>query len=273
MEAVRKLLDKVSVEQVKSELLKTAFGNNDTFLARLDPRTLIIWYLFFAIAPWFIFNEWILLGLFAFMVTTTAMSRVSPFIIFILCMGLLSQAGYLFLFSLFFNGNLESAYPLLVLTLKLSIISLSSITVFSSMDPEKFSDGLLSFGVPGHVSFSIAYSYRILPTLLEEYHHVFLSFRLRGRAPARPGLFYWRYITHFLKISVLSFYPLILSTAKKARTTVEALETRGFPYAFKRPEVIRLKLAYLAIGPRDYIFIAGSVVYVAFVFWAGRMLT
>ena len=271
MDYARKLFDKISVEQVKIELLNTAYGNGHTFLAKLDPRTLFTWYLFFGIAPWFIHNQTILFGLFIFLVCTTVIARVSPLIIFILCLGLISQAGYFIIVSWFFGGNLEVILPLIKLTLKLSVISLASITVFCSMDPEKLSDGLLSIGVPGQVSFSIAYGYRMLPSLLEEYHHVFLSFRLRGKAPDRHGFLYWRTIVYLCKIAVLSFYPLILSTAKRARTTVEALETKGFSYAFTKPEVKKIKLAHLSLRFRDYAFICFSVFYVVLVFLVGHL--
>ncbi|MFT8322815.1 MAG: energy-coupling factor transporter transmembrane component T [Bacillus sp. (in: firmicutes)] len=266
MEYTRKLSEKLSVEQVKIELLNTAYGNENTFLAKLDPRTLFIWYLFFGIVPWFIHSPTILIGLFAFMVLTTFMSRVSLLILMILCLGLLGQGGYLLIASWFFGGNLQAILPLLMLTLKLSIISLASITVFCSMDPEKLSNGLLKIGMPGQVSFSIAYGYRMLPSLLEEYHHVFLSFRLRGKAPEKHGILYWRSIIYFSKIAVLSFYPLLLSTAKRARTTVEALETKGSFYAFNRPEVKKIKLAHLSFKPRDYLFLTISVLYIISLF-------
>ncbi|KAB7664920.1 energy-coupling factor transporter transmembrane component T family protein [Bacillus sp. B1-b2] len=262
MELTKKFVEKLSVEQVKIELLNTAYGNNETFLARLDPRTLFIWYIYFGIAPWFIHHVGILIGLFAFMVITTFMSKVTPLVIIILCLGLLGQGGYLLIASWFFGGDITVIIPLLILTLKLSIISLASITVFCSMDPEKLSNGLLKIGVPGQVSFSIAYGYRMLPSLLEEYHHVFLSFRLRGKAPEKHGILYWRTITYFAKIAVLSFYPLLLSTAKRARTTVEALETKGSFYAFTRPEVKRIKLAHLTFKKKDYFFLVISAVYV-----------
>jgi len=266
MEQVRKLLDKISVEQIKIELLNTAYGNANTLMARLDPRTLFIWYLFFGIAPWFIHHEPILLGMFVFMVVTTIMSRISPLILFILCMGLLSQAGYMLVASWFFGGNWDTVMPLVMLTLKLSVISLASVTAFCAMDPEKLSDGLLKIGVPSKVSFSIAYGYRMLPNLLDEYHHIFLSFRLRGRAPERHGLLYWRMAVYFAKIAVLSFYPLLLSTAKRARTTVEALETKGFSYAGYNAEVRTIKLAHLRMQARDYLFLAASAVYIALLF-------
>ncbi|WP_079710795.1 energy-coupling factor transporter transmembrane component T family protein [Paraliobacillus ryukyuensis] len=261
MEYTRKFTDKLSVEQMKIELLNTAYGNGDTFLAKLDPRTLFIWYLFFGITPWFIHQEPILIGMFAFMVVLTYFAKVSPLIVFILCMGLLGQGGYLLIVSLFFGGDAAVILPLLTLTLKLSVISLASIVVFCSMTPEKLSDGLLKIGVPGQVSFSIAYGYRMLPTLLEEYHHVFLSFRLRGKAPSKRGFLYWRAIVYFCKIAILSFYPLLLSMTKRARTTVEALETKGSFYGFNHPQVKKLKLAHLKLRKRDVYFLTFSVVY------------
>ncbi|WP_087974701.1 energy-coupling factor transporter transmembrane component T family protein [Oceanobacillus rekensis] len=270
MEYTRKLTDKLSVEQAKIELLNTAYGNDQTFLAKLDPRTLFIWYLFFGLAPWFIHNDTVLIGLFAFMVLTTIMAKVSPLIIFILCLGLLGQGGYLLIAALFFGGGISTIMPLVMLTLKLSIISLASITVFCSMDPEKLSDGLLKIGVPGQVAFSISYGYRMLPSLLEEYHHIFLSFRLRGKAPEKHGFLYIRSIIYFIKIAMLSFYPLLLSTAKRSRTTVEALETKGSFYAFNNPKVKAIKLAHLIYGPRDYIFLALSLTYVISLFGLTR---
>lgn len=272
MEYTRKFSEKLSVEQMKIELLNTAYGNGDTFLAKLDPRTLFTWYLFFGVVPWFIHNQTVLIGMFTLMVVLTFFAKVSPLIVFILCLGLLGQGGYLLIASLFFGGDLSVILPLLVLTLKLSVISLASIIVFCSMDPEKLSNGLLKIGVPGQVSFSIAYGYRMLPSLLEEYHHVFLSFRLRGKAPEKHGFLYWRSITYFCKIAVLSFYPLLLSTAKRARTTVEALETKGSFYGFNHPKVKKIKLAHLRMGRRDYLFLSLSIVYMIGVFMVGNII-
>ncbi len=266
MEHIRKLLDRVSVEQIKIELLNTAYGNANTLLARLDPRTLFAWYLFYGGVPWFVHNETVLLGMLIFVIVTTMMSRVSPLILFILGMGLLSQAGYLLVASWLFGGNWDAILPLLSLTMKLSIISLASVTAFCSMDPERLSDGLLRIGVPSQVSFAISYGYRMLPNLMEEYHHIFLSFRLRGRAPEKSGFLYWRTILHFVRIAVVSFYPLLLSTAKRSRTTVEALETRGFSYAGHDAEVKKIKLAYLKLQARDYGCLTVAALYTGLLF-------
>ena len=201
----------------------------------------------------------------------TVISRVSPLIIIILCLGLLGEITVLLFISLFFGGGFESIAPLLWLTIKLAIIALASIAVFTSMDPERFSDALLSFGVPGQASFSIAFGYRILPTLMEEFQQIFLSYRLRGKAPASHGFLYWRSIYYFMKILVMSFYPLILNGAKRSRTTVEALETKGFSYSFTNPNVKKMKLSHFSFAYREYMFLAGSVVYISFVFWLGSI--
>ncbi len=49
--------DRISVEQVKIELMRTAFLCSLNVLGRFDPRVLIAWYGFFAIVPWFIHNK------------------------------------------------------------------------------------------------------------------------------------------------------------------------------------------------------------------------
>lgn len=272
MNEVSSMREKFSVEFVKEELLRTAYGNGDTFLARLDPRALIYWYLFFGIAPWFVHNKLVLSGLLVFMIVTTVMARTSPLIIIILCTGLLGEIAFLFFLSLFFGGGLESVLPMFWLTVKLAVISLASITVFSSMDPERFGDALLSMGLPSQVSFSIAFGYRTLPTLMEEFHQIFLSYRLRGKAPDSHGFLYWRSIVYFMKILVISFYPLLLNGAKRSRTTVEALETKGFSYAATNPQVKKMKISYMSFKPSDYGFLIASLVYVVVVFWLGSVI-
>ncbi|MBB3111807.1 energy-coupling factor transport system permease protein [Paenibacillus phyllosphaerae] len=272
MEAVKpSFWDKLSVEQIKIELMRTAYGHANTFLSRFDPRVLVIWYAFFAIAPWFIFNKTVLLGMLALMVVLTYTSRVSTLVLVILAVGLVSDVGYMLFVSFFFGGSLDAIWSLSTLTLKLLVISLASIAVFASMDPEKFSDAMLSLGMPAQFSFGISYGYRMLPILIEEYNNLIYSYRLRGRTPRNKGLLKWRYLVYMGKITVIAFYPLILNTAKRTRTTVEALEVKGFTYAMTSSQAKKLKLAYLRIERHDYLFIAVSVLFVAALFTLGRI--
>ncbi|AOZ92957.1 energy-coupling factor transporter transmembrane component T family protein [Paenibacillus crassostreae] len=264
------LWEKLSVERIKVELLRTAYGHSLTFLSRFDPRILIGWYSFFAIAPWFINDKLVLFGMLLAIAILTYTSKPSVLVLIVLALGLISDAAYMLIVSLAFGGGLSAAWALSTLTLKLLVIALASIAVFSSMDPEKLSDALLSLGMPAQFSFGVAYGYRMLPILIEEYNNLLYSFRLRGRAPLRKGWLGWRSLVYMGKLSVLAFYPLILNTAKRTRTTVEALEVKGFTYAIKDPKVKKIKLAYMKVLPRDYIFLGVSSIYVACLFWLGN---
>lgn len=262
MEYIMKLFGKLSVENIKTELAQAAMGNRTTLLSRLDPRIMIVWYLIFALVPWFIYDRGVLLALFAFVAMAAAISRVSWFIILMLCIGIGSEIICYWFVSLIFGGGIEAFLALITLTMKLVIISLASIAIFTNMDPERLSDALLSMGIPGQITFAVSYGYRMIPVLIEEYNNIINSYRLRGKSPEKKGFLYWRQIVYILKIMVYAFYPLVFNTAKRTRTTVEALEIRGFSYALQNKEARKLKLAYLKIRPRDILFLSGSITYI-----------
>lgn len=267
------VMDKVSIDFLRDQVLKNAYGNDDTPIATLDPRVLLLWYLFFALVPWFLDDVVILLGMFILTAVTTRIARVAPLVLLIFALGVFSQTGYLFVASLFFGGDLSTVAPLLVLTLKVATVSLASITVFSGLDPDKLSNGLLWFGCPERLSFSIGFAYRILPILMEELQNILLSYRLRGRAPEHVTLAgKVRWIVYQIKTIVQSFYPLMLNTAKRSRTTVEALELKGYRYAATDKKVLKLKLSSLRAGHREATFAALSAAWVALCFAAPGIL-
>ncbi len=267
------VMDKVSIDFLRDQVLKNAYGNDDTPIAALDPRVLLLWYLFFGIVPWFLNDVVVLLGFFVLTVVTTRVARVAPLVLFVFVIGVLSQTGYTFVVSLFFEGNLDTLASLLVLTLKVATCSLASITVFSGLDPDRLSNGLLWFGVPERLSFSIAFAYRILPILMEELQNILLSYRLRGRAPAHDTLMgKIRWLIYQVKVVMMSFYPLMLNTAKRSRTTVEALELKGYRYASTNMKVLKIKLSSLRAGRREAIFVAASVAWVALCFVVSRIV-
>lgn len=267
------VMDKVSIDFLRDQVLKNAYGNDDTPIAALDPRVLLLWYLFFGIVPWFLNDVVVLLGFFVLTVVTTRVARVAPLVLFVFAIGVLSQTGYTFIVSLFFEGNLDTLASLLVLTLKVATCSLASITVFSGLDPDRLSNGLLWFGVPERLSFSIAFAYRILPILMEELQNILLSYRLRGRAPAHDTLMgKIRWLIYQVKVVMMSFYPLMLNTAKRSRTTVEALELKGYRYASTNMKVLKIKLSSLRAGRREAIFVAASVAWVALCFVVSRIV-
>ena len=258
------ILDKFSMDFLRSQVLKNAYGNDDTVIAGLDPRILLAWYLFFAIVPWFADDIPFLLGCFLLVMVTTVLARVAGLVLFLFVLGIFTQTGYLLIFTLLFGGDASSVATLLVLTLKVATVSLASVTVFSGLDPDRLSNGLMWYGCPERLSFSISYAYRMLPILMEEFQNVLLSYRLRGNPPAHDttaGKI--RYLVYQVRIIIQSFYPLMLNTAKRSRTTVEALELRGYRYAQSSRQARRMKLASLKVTLNDLIFLTASILWTA----------
>ena len=258
------ILDKLSMDFLRNQVLKNAYGNDDTVIAALDPRVLLAWYLFFGLIPWFVSDIPFLLGCFLLVMATTLLARVAGLVLFLFALGVFSQTGYLFLVTLLFGGDASAIAPLLILTLKVATISLASVTVFSGLDPDKLSNGLMWYGCPERLSFSISYAYRMLPMLMEEFQNILLSFRLRGNPPSREGL--WgkvKYLFYQVKVVMHAFYPLMLNTAKRSRTTVEALEIRGYRNAATNKAVKRMKLATLKVSTNDLLFLAISLLWIS----------
>ncbi|HIX77801.1 MAG TPA: energy-coupling factor transporter transmembrane protein EcfT [Candidatus Fusicatenibacter merdavium] len=267
------ILDKLSMDFLRNQVLKNAYGNDDTFIAKLDPRVLLVWYVFFALVPWFVDQVPFLLGAFLLVAATTVMARVAGLVLLLFVVGVFSQTGYLFLVSLLFGGNAETILPLLILTLKVATVSLASVTVFSGLDPDRLSNGLMWFGCPERLSFSISYAYRMLPMLMEEFQNVLLSYRLRGNAPGSSTFAgKIRYLIYQVKVIIHAFYPLMLNTAKRSRTTVEALEIKGYRNAATSPEVKKLKLSSLKVGYDDMLFVAVSFLWMALTVFAMTIL-
>ena len=267
------VLDKFSMDFLRNQVLKNAYGNNNTVIAQLDPRILLLWYLFFGLAPWFVHQLWFLLASFLLVLVTTKLARVAGLVLFLFAVGVFSQTGYLLVVSLLFGGDASTVTPLLVLTLKVATCSLASVTVFSGLDPDRLSNGLMWYGCPERLSFSIAYAYRVLPMLMEEFQNILLSFRLRGNPPDSDTL--WgkvKYLCYQVKVIIHAFYPLMLNTAKRARTTVEALEIKGYRYAAVNKAVKKMKLSTLKVGYNDFLFLALSFLWMAVAMLVSTML-
>lgn len=276
MESKKKLseniLDKFSMDFLRNQVLKNAYGNNDTVIAQLDPRILLLWYLVIGLVPWFVNDLWFLMACFLLVLVTTKLARVAGLVLILFAVGVFSQTGYLFLVSLFFGGNATTVVPLLILTLKVATCSLASVTVFSGLDPDRLSNGLMWYGCPERLSFSISYAYRVLPMLMEEFQNILLSFRLRGNPPVHETLKgKIAYLCYQVKVVMHAFYPLMLNTAKRSRTTVEALEIKGYRYAAVNRDVKKMKLATLKVTYNDGLFLAVSFLWISLVLFASTL--
>ena len=258
------ILDKLSIDFLRNQVLKNAYGNNDTVIAAIDPRMLLVWYLFFGLVPWFVNDVPFLLGCFILVAATTLLAHVAGLVLFLFVLGVFSQTGYLLLVTLLFGGDSSAVVPLLVLTLKVATVSLASVTIFSGLDPDKLANGLMWYGCPERLSFSISYAYRMLPLLMEEFQNVLLSYRLRGNPPEHQSFMgKVKYLIYQIKIIIQAFYPLMLNTAKRSRTTVEVLEIKGYRYAAVNKAVKKIKLSCLKVSNNDLLFLSVSFLWVA----------
>src|SRR5699024_10245441 len=167
----------------------------------------------------FVNNLWFLMACFLLVLVTTVLARVAGLVLLLFAVGVFTQTGYLLVVSFLFGGDASTIVPLLILTLKVATCSLASVSVFSGLDPDRLSSGLMWYGCPERLSFSNSYAYRILPMLMEEFQNILLSFRMRGNPPAHER--FWgkvKYLFYQVKVVMHAFYPLMLNTAKRSRT-------------------------------------------------------
>ncbi|ALR90369.1 MULTISPECIES: energy-coupling factor transporter transmembrane component T family protein [Clostridium] len=271
MKLVDNMTEFLTVENIKFEIMRIAYGNPNSILSKIDARVIIIWYLFFSLIPWFISDIHILLSLFVLTVAFSYYSRISLFVVILLALSFITENITVSIMTLFMGGSKDVFMAMFIVSLKLLIISLSTVCIFTSMDPEILSDALIKFGLPPKFGFGISYGYRMIPILIDEYNSIFNSFRLRGKRPENKKFFGANIIAYYLKILMKSFYPMILNTAKRVRSTVEALETKGFSESAENPKVKKLKLSYMRIKKNDYIFIIVSTTLVILTICIGNL--
>ena len=307
-------LTDISIADLKVDLMRTAYDNEDALLNTFDPRVVLLWTVLFMIIPWLFYDTLPLVTLLAAAFVLAALSQVSKYLLVLLLFGQLTNIGFFVVMVPLMGGlvtgwedlsanssqlidgvvafdpsvlaeaggivaaavgeglntalssqqaGVEAVGAVVPFFLKLTIISVISLAVFSAMSPQKISQGMLRLGVPRQLTFAIAYGYRMMPLLVEEYHALINSFRLRSKVPENKGLLSWRYLLYLLKLSIKAFYPLIFNVAKRSRVTVEAMETKGFSQSLSDPKSRELRTDGMMIRSRDVSFVFGSLLFVA----------
>lgn len=269
-------LRNITIADIKIDLMRTAYDNDDALLNKFDPRIVIIWAGIFVIVPWFFYEPEPLFVMLVTSLLLAYLSQTSIYLLALLIFGSVSNIGFIVVLSSVVywwqggSGGLQEAVvdnsvALLPFTMKLTVISVVSLAAFSAMSPNKLAKGMLSLRVPRPFTFAIAYGYRMMPVLLEEYHDLVNSLRLRNKAPEDRGLLRWRYYLYLLKLSIKAFYPMTFNVAKRSRVTVEAMETKGFSYSLGNEASRELRLGDLEVQPRDVTFMLVSLLFVVMV--------
>lgn len=243
--------DRVTVEWVKLELVRVAYATRGGFLAGRDPRAVLGWYLVCALAPWLTYSTPALAVFFVLSLACALAARIGPLLLGLFSLGLLGQAAYVLVLVLVLGGSPAAVDGLVQISLKLGAISLVSMAAFVSLDPEKLSDGLQALRAPAMLGFGVSYGYRMVPMLIDEFQTIVDGHRMRGAPHCGHGFLGWRTAARVGRIAVQAFYPLILNTAQRTRTTVEALETRGFSLTGSDDPGRRLRLAHLRFTVAD----------------------
>src|SRR5699024_12615239 len=110
-------------------------GKPNVYFSKIDPRLLIFWYLFISLLPWFTFNNTILISIIIYTTFLAVISRVSPLILTLLLIVIITELFTIFVVTVFFAGvSLEAVMPLLTLSMKICIISIASSSVFTSFN-------------------------------------------------------------------------------------------------------------------------------------------
>jgi energy-coupling factor transport system permease protein len=306
-------LTDISIADLKVDLMRTAYDNEDALLNTFDPRVVLLWTILFMIIPWLFYDTLSLVVLLAAAFVLAALSQVSKYLLALLLFGQLTNIGFFVVLVPLMGGlltgwgylssnssrlvdgvvaldpsvfveasgivagavgegintaltsqqaGIDAVGAVVPFFLKLTIISVISLAVFSAMSPQKISQGMLRLGVPRQLTFAIAYGYRMMPLLVEEYHALINSFRLRSKVPEDKGILNWRYLYYLLKLSIKAFYPLIFNVAKRSRVTVEAMETKGFSQSLGDPKSRELRTDDMMIRTRDVSFVFGSLLFV-----------
>lgn len=258
MTIARKQRDVLSVEWVKLELIRTAYSTRGGLFAAMDPRAVLVWYVTLALAPWFTHNLTTIGCLFLVGTLSVAFARVGPLVLGLFVIGLGFELVYLVLAATVFGGDFSTFVALTEVTAKIGVVSLASLAAFVSLDPEKLSDALLALRCPPTLAFAVSYGYRMMPILVEEFSTVMEGYRLRQAGPEKPGLFGWRHLVHWGTLIVKAFYPIFLNTAQSVRTTVEALEARGFTFATIDGRGRRIRIGGLRFGWLDLGVVAAT---------------
>lgn len=269
MTVARKQRDALSVEWVKLELIRTAYSTRGGLFAAMDPRAVLGWYVMLALAPWFTHNLTTIACLFLLGTASVALARVGPLVLGLFVIGLGFELVYLVLAATLFGGDFTTFVALTEVTMKIGVVSLASLAAFVSLDPEKLSDALLALRCPPAIAFAVSYGYRMMPILVEEFSTVLEGYRLRQAPPAKAGILGWRHLAHWATLAVRAFYPIFLNTAKSVRTTVEALEARGFTFATIDGRGRKIRIGGLRYGWLDLVVLVATAALIAACFAAG----
>lgn len=203
------------------------YKNKNTFFHGLDPRIKIICLLLFFLDAIIIKNITGMLILFLVILILFIFSDSLYSLKKILFLFLLVGVITFILWVIFYNGKeVGDIYKKMnyagFLTLRLLNMLLAGLLFLSITSFEDFSYGLMLFGLPYSVAFTVLLSFKLVDSFMKSAFLIVEAQRARGNDITKGNIL--KRIKSYTPLVI----PLILNGIKKAQNLVLALETRGF---------------------------------------------
>ena len=89
----------ITIADIKVDLMRTAYDNEDALLNKFDPRVVLIWSAVFVIVPWFFYEPAPLFAMLVASLLLAYLSQTSIYLLGLLIWGSLSNIGFIVLVS------------------------------------------------------------------------------------------------------------------------------------------------------------------------------
>jgi energy-coupling factor transport system permease protein len=243
-----------------SSLYALEFKRKNTFIHRLDPRTLIYYVIVTTIIS-LLFQQLIpMIIIFLMLIPPLLVARITR-------EWLVSLKGFIFLILIIFLinvffGTSDSPHPTtfaLSMVFRLLALVTTFALFFQTVHPDDLGQAIVKLGLPYELAWAINTAYRYVPTLARETQQIIDAQMSRG-IEFQKGNFLKR-----MKNYIPLIVPLFISAIKRAWKLAEAMDSKAWGAAKKRSFLYELHMStvdYLSIALITIVFI--FVIFVRF---------
>jgi energy-coupling factor transport system permease protein len=242
------------------------YSNKKTLFHLLDPRVKILFLILLFIIAFIINNVYQMIILFflliLFFIISDSISSLKKVLYLFLFIGLMifvlwfiffksDEKIYFYKNLFYYKGvfNYAGLYTLRFLNMLLAGLLFLSMTSY-----EDFSYGLLLFGLPYPVAFTVLLSFKLVDSFINSAFTIAEAQKARGNDVTRGNII--KRIVSYTPLVI----PLILNGIKKAQNLIIALETRGFSPQNKinikgKYKITTVDIVFLILSFLGFIFI------------------
>jgi len=214
------------------------FMKKDTFLHKLDPRSKLIFAIFYTILA-LLFTQIIpLLIIFLSLFPLILIGKL-----FRQWKKSIRGLSFLILFIIILNTLFLSLSFAIAMIFRILIMISSFSIFFLTVDPNDLALSLISMKLPYEFAFSFSLAFRFVPTIAIEAQNILDAQQSRGYEIHKKGLI--NQIKNLFPLLI----PLIICSIRRAFNVAEALESRAFGSTKDRSYYYKIKFSF-----KDWIF-------------------